>query len=385
MEYADKIKDTDVYKAVIPNVVDIFMQQERFEELKNLYIEKNKISEEYKSLFLASFEQYYLNMSSENKIIWLKLYVNQKDNYGLLSRCRVFDELKDNILSDKTISEIYSLEWDELYPCYGDLLWILIKNGKSITPCIKNLSEKKLNVFFEYLCKNKKQFGSVFLNYLQRKEFQDNNQLTNDFLHLKVCILRNVLIFGEVSDNEYKKLFNSYVESGIQHLRYVYNQNIIDNDQVSCLKTNEDAFLLYMKKALEYYEIDKVKYVRYLRLALKQDNYMKKGIDVLQKEIDEKIIEPKKELERHKKSIIRTIEDNINSGNINIAKALIKEYENIVGSDAKLCCLKGITFAVDKKLDEAKEIFLKGLKIEPNNSDLIYNMKYLNEISADQP
>ena len=59
---------------------------------------------------------------------------------------------------------------------------------------------------------------------------------------------------------------------------------------------------------------------------------------------------------------------------------LINEYEKIVGVDAPLCAFKGIMFMIEGNHEEARNTFLLGLQLEPDNEDLLYNLNYIDSL-----
>ena len=42
---------------------------------------------------------------------------------------------------------------------------------------------------------------------------------------------------------------------------------------------------------------------------------------------------------------------------------------------------KGIIFMMEGRFDRAREIFLTGLELDPNNADILYNFGYSHEIT----
>jgi len=108
---------------------------------------------------------------------------------------------------------------------------------------------------------------------------------------------------------------------------------------------------------------------------------MKKGIEILINEFSAKLETPEDmEFNRLKKSVQESIQNAINNSQLDVAASLIKEYEDIVGVDASLCAFKGIMHMINGNYEAARDNFLLGLKLEPDNEDLIYNLNYLDDI-----
>ena len=59
---------------------------------------------------------------------------------------------------------------------------------------------------------------------------------------------------------------------------------------------------------------------------------------------------------------------------------MLDGYQDIVGVDAKACSIKSVILMVEQRFEEARQVILEGLKLEPDNSDLLYNMEYLNDL-----
>lgn len=78
--------------------------------------------------------------------------------------------------------------------------------------------------------------------------------------------------------------------------------------------------------------------------------------------------------------IKREIEEQINSGNLEIANTLIAEYEKVVKDDLEIYSMKAIIEIMKNHLKLAEEILTEGLSIDSENYDLLVNMSYLQEV-----
>jgi CDP-glycerol glycerophosphotransferase (TagB/SpsB family)/GT2 family glycosyltransferase len=378
LEYAEKINDKAVYKSIIPHVVEIYMEQQRFEDLKKLYETKAAEDEDSDEVFLNAFEGYRWKLNSQQKEYWSKLFAGESSGYGLLNRIRLLEDTDD--ISPSLIERICSLDWRKAPVFCGELIWALMKQNIAVITILKDLQEYKLNALLEHMAKSSRRFASKLLDYLKDQGLWRSERPDPEKLRVKVIMLRSILVFDGLSESDYEEAFDEYVADGITNLKNLYNRDVIDNEKVSFMKTNADAFMLYMYKAKEYFQKDKVSYVRYLRKALDVDNQMKKGIQILQQRVSDALKKPQSELELHKQKIIQTIEDAINGGDIEAAKVLLDEYQDIVGVDAKACSIKSVILMVEQRFEEARQVILEGLKLEPDNSDLLYNMEYLNDL-----
>ena len=77
--------------------------------------------------------------------------------------------------------------------------------------------------------------------------------------------------------------------------------------------------------------------------------------------------------EEIKKNIVQLVEE----GSITEAKQLIEEYENIMNNDLDLLSIKGVISMMEDDFSNAEIIMKKGLDIDNNNFDLLYNLAYL--------
>ena len=381
LEYVERINDKKVYKAAIPHVVDIYMELQRFEDLKILYETKVGENGDYNEIFLFAFERYRRKMDLQQKEHWSRLFSAEHSDYGLLNSIRLLDDADD--IPSSLIERIRSLDWRKAPLFYSELLWALILRNKAIISIVNGLQEHRLNALLEYIGKNNRRFASKLLDYLKDQGLWRSERPDPEKLRVKVIMLRSILVFDGLSESDYEEAFDEYVADGITNLKNLYNRDVIDNEKVSFMKTNADAFMLYMYKAKEYFQKDKVSYVRYLRKALDVDNQMKKGIQILQQRVSDALKKPQSELELHKQRVLASIEEAINTGELETAQVLISEYENIVGTDAGLCNAKAIVLMTEQKYDEAREVLMKGLDLAPHDQDMLYNMAYLSELCSE--
>ncbi len=323
LEYAEKINDKAVYRSIIPHVVEICMEQQRFEDLKTLYESKVAEDEDFDEVFLNAFEGYYRKMDLQQKNQWSKLFSGEPSDYGLLNSIRVLDDADD--IPPLLIERIRSLDWRKAPAFYSELIWALILRNKAIISIVSGLQEYKFNALLEHMAKSNRRFASKLLGYLKGQDLWQGETPDPETLRVKVIMLRSILIFDGLSETDYEEAFDEYVADGIVSLKKLYNRDVIDNEKVSFMKTNADAFMLYMYKAKEYFQKDKVSYVRYLRKALDVDNQMKKGIQILQQRVSDALKKPQSELELHKQRVLASIEEAINTGELETAQVLISE------------------------------------------------------------
>jgi len=79
------------------------------------------------------------------------------------------------------------------------------------------------------------------------------------------------------------------VELGKAYIKFIYSGFVLDEERVIEVKNNEDAFFMYLLKSDYYREKDLANYIRYLNKALSVYDEMSRGIEMLLKEIEDKL------------------------------------------------------------------------------------------------
>lgn len=387
LEYTKKIQDESIYNSTIPHVVEILIEQNKLRELKDLFQEKVAINELFTEAFLWAIEQKRVYLDSERKNMLARLFADDNTDYGLLNCVRLLGE--ESPVPEELLSRIEALDWKQLPEFYADILLVLINNGHSLVSYLKKMPGFKIMSYFKYLFDlQRRPFTQTLHSYINQQDAtQDHSD--NDWLRVKVHLLQCILLNGTLTDSDYEKLFNAYIDSGVRYIKLTYDEEIINSCKVEWVKTSSDAFLLYMAKALQQLEDDKAAYVRYLREALKCDNNMKKGIEMLLSNFQEKLKESKQkadeaadELAELKQRLLESLEEHVNYGKIDVAKQLIAQYEGLVGTDAELESIKSVVLVIEQRYDEAENLLHQALKKFGDNYDLLYNLIYVQEQAA---
>ena len=380
LKYANLIEKKENIKLVIPHLIDIHIKENKFSLIKEL-CNKWLQNKDFLSIVFQSIEQHRLSMQSEEKKQLSKIFVDFNNLYGLLNRVRNHNSEED-IFGKEIFSRIKDGEFNNLENYYGDILYYLIKHRLPWLELFHTVKEDRIIGIMIYLLNNHEGFQNNLLLDLEQRlgagEITDENTL-----RILAIVYGVLLRVGKLKENDYNKVFKKYLHIGVKFIQSCYHPEVIEKEKLTWARTNADAFLIYMAKYMakaEQVKEDKASYVKYLRLALQQDITMKRGVEILLEEA-QKNINPShnQELETLKEKVMNSIEDSLNAGELDTAKMLIKEYEDIVGKDARICSAKAITLMIEQRLEEAKEVLLEGLKLEPDNSDLLYNMGYLYE------
>ncbi|NMA72569.1 MAG: tetratricopeptide repeat protein [Bacteroidales bacterium] len=300
-----------------------------------------------------------------------------KTSYGRLYLCRL-NYYGNQKISQDVWNEIENHDLSEAATYYAEFIFALVRHRKPVSNKLSEIRDAKISTFALLLSKLYDDSGDSFLKYIKDDNYWSGGLLA-DSHRIKANLAYGFLLNGKLDESLYHEFFQVYLDSGISFLEANYQIDVLDNARIAWTRTDADAFLLYMRLA-QSAEMDSVEYVRYLRLALKQDKDMKKGINFLLEKVKESLSRPKKdEINELKLSAQNAIKENINTGELDLAVTLINEYERVFGLDAPLYAAKGIIRLIDGQVTEAASAFLEGLKLEPNDSDLLYNLGYLAE------
>lgn len=79
-------------------------------------------------------------------------------------------------------------------------------------------------------------------------------------------------------------------------------------------------------------------------------------------------------MEVYKTQFKENIQSLIEQGLIHEAKNMVDEYESIVKDEIDIYSIKGVIAMMEGNIDEAEDLVIEGLNIEPDNFDLLYNI-----------
>lgn len=378
-----KIEKKDVFKKAIPHLVDAHIKLNKLSEIKALY-EAWKYDENMLSLLEQIMEEQRFSMEMKEKRKLSTIFADVETPYGLLNYVRADFYDGQCGIEPHLWEKLKLIELDNTPIYYADILFTLIRYEQPIFSYVKSVRNDRLSGYIAYLNNEHKEFADRLITYMQTDKLWSTGQMTSEEeKRVKTGLSYGLLQNDALCDQKYMEVFKLYVECGINFLESSYNSEILDKALVSWIRTGADGFLLYMRLACNADKAS-VDYVRFLRLGLGEDASMKRGIDLLLAEVQEGLVTSElDELDKLKKSVQETIKEAINAGELETAVALINEYEDTVGVDAPLYSAKGIIYMIDGQLEEAEKVFLAGLELEPNNSDLLYNLGYLSEAIHD--
>lgn len=91
----------------------------------------------------------------------------------------------------------------------------------------------------------------------------------------------------------------------------------------------------------------------------------------------------KQEFELYQEKFKKNIEVLIEQGLLREAEELLAEYEKIVPNDIDIYSIKGVIAMMEGDFEEAERVMKKGLLIDGENFDLLYNLGYLYQMKED--
>lgn len=339
--------EQDYYYHAINQIVRLSIKYKRYSELVAFYKEVIVDKDESEYNVTDRFENTLEVMISNNKkhkneVInrFAELEINT--DYVFLNKIRKTKEMNQS-LTEEEFNKIYSYDFNDKNDIYGEFVYYLMTDGLQIDSVLCKLEEKEINRYLEYMSQTFDDFSRVVVDYFEK--YDDVKDIYSAIF--SKALKRVVLIKEEIDNESYLDLFERYVAEGIFYLDNVYKTQILDTENIYVLKNHEEAFFMFMRKALMNKESDLSQYVQYMRKALNAYDYMKKGIELLLEEM--KLEEQKQEetcklvnneFEEYKTLVKNNIAVLVEDNKIAEAKHLIDEYLTIVPNDLETLALK---------------------------------------------
>lgn len=374
------ITSPSLAKEAIKNLIDIFLKEEKYVRLRQLYDVWSQ-DDNVADFIIDTLENNRLNLNTDTRSELSFLFSDEETSYGLLNLARSHIYESEFKLKDVMWQKMDDIELAAKPDYYADLIFVRILCRRPVMSILSSYRSDKISRSFGYLIHVHDDFFDTLKESLDdEKSWLFDLCTPEEAYRIKTSIIYALLQHEDkLTESEYRRYFKMYVDVGTKNLETCYNIDILDGRNKAWAKTGADGFLFVMR-TMKNIERHTVEYVRGLREALAQDPSMKRGIDLLLAEVQEQIENPAQaELEGLKNSLREAIAGKIEAGELETASMLINEYEDIVGADAPLYSAKGIIHMVNADIDKAESAFLAGLGIEPENADLLYNLGYLNE------
>lgn len=370
LKFINKIKSDKVLNNAFKFSIPLYTKLNKFEELRNFYYDITINHSLIKNYFINSLELYLLKVNKETKENIFKAFSEGDTDYDLLNKIRL---ISDNVYEEGLTEKINNLDFSNLSDYFGDILYYFLCEKVSLVKYLEGVNDFKIKSYFEYLMLSHENLGLNLYNYLKN---YGNSQLSLD--EIRIYKILAVYLFKDktVDDEKYSEILDKYLEVGEQYLRRIYHEDIMQGGLTHCMKDEEDLFLMYMHLANKN-KGNEALYIRYLRKALDSCNYMKRGIEILQNELKKKLIEKDKVMDSYKKDVKANIVKLIEDDKLDVANALINEYESLIKDDLEIYSIKSVILLGENKLLEAEKCLYNGLFIDNSNFDLLYNSAYL--------
>lgn len=347
LKYIQQVTNDYMQKKKIPHLVELYIDLDMYDELKDEYIKVLDIEEDILHTFWISLDASIDKQEKRKKEKLLKLFSMGDCKYSLLNKVRLcMKENTDNRIQE-LIYKINELDFKSLPICFADVVYfLLINSNAAIGEILYNLRDYSIQSYLQYLInKYENELTNIILNYLEDKR---SNRSFNEIKFQKV-LNKSILILDKINEKRYQQVWKDYIADGVYYIHQVYNKNIIERESIYNVTNDEDAFFIYMFLAQEANKKDKVLYVKYLRKAIDVYPIMRKGIEILIKNLEEDNEESNKksytkQQQEEFSDLKIKVKENINIllklEKITEAKLIIDEYLQIVPDDLEMLMLK---------------------------------------------
>lgn len=345
----------------LQDMVKIYFKLEKFEDVLKFasHIEKGKYIQNVLELIIRGAINLknikYIKGFYEGKIIGdrdkeykffmlLEKYCNDDiyeifskydNNYSKLYLLRYKYNKNDNRLKDTIDTVVFEGDFNKLEDCFGDVFYYKLKYSSYIPKILTNVWDKNINKYLEYIARKYEDFSDAVVKYINHFK----TDMNYDNLRINKILCRYVLLIDKIDDFEYEWIFKYYLEIGVKYISSTYNRDLIEDEYIHIFNSEEEKFLVYMSIGMRS-ENDKNVYVKYLRNALAVYPYMKKGIEIVLKELQNKIKLENDEFEQYKVQVKTQIKDLIEKNKLDEASVIISEYEQIVKNDIEIILIK---------------------------------------------
>ncbi len=290
--------------------------EEKILELYNKYPKFNYSKNDFK----YHLEEFLKSLKETEKENIYKMLSNIEGNYGVLNSLRLGQKISLSNYNDILLEE------DDIY--YGDVLYYALKEGFKIEEILRNISYSKIEKYIGYLILTKKELIFDLYDYL--------TSLKNTLDNKKLCIYSNLskalLKYGNLQNDKYEELFLLYIKYSYDFIKNIYNQDLSDEELLNIVKDKDDIFILKINILQKNKNKDLLKYISNMKKLLNDYREYTDGIEILVNKFETEFNESE-ELKTLKKQYKSIVENSIQSGNLDEAMSMIKEYEAMFNYD----------------------------------------------------
>lgn len=306
-------------------------------------------------------EEFVNNYNYENILLYIQtelsmdeleliLMENRQDSiYKIVSLIKYYKE--NNNLNENQVNEIKKIIEEDKKP-YSTYVYYLLKYDMSEIKFLCKYGKDTLENIMINLCNAYYDFNEILL-----RELNNSNSEIADY-NLKALILKALMLGGNLPNDKKKDIFLSFVCEKYYSIIKAYNrETIIEN---SWVLSDEERFIIELKKALSYKYIDTMLYIKSLKNIL---NIKKLYIEYIKIIIEDKEIGAKNHFAELIPELIKNINCLINEKHQEAYDA-IEEALALIKFDFDLMLLKYqllLKFNYEKEAQEClKEIILYG-------------------------
>lgn len=334
LEYFDYLEKENHVLSCIDTLANIIVSDENrcevFEKYKKKFEDNKKIA---KYLYLSLESIINSRIVEEDKIRVIRNLSHFDNSYGILNKVRT--AILTNTVVDDTVMEIIKKnDFNNAPSYYGDIIWYLLKNKIELSEYIK-VRENKLSAYIEWISNKYENYSEVVISYMKDNYKENLINIKNE----KV-LLRTLLILDKISNDDYVVVFDRYLKAGVKYITEVYNRDIVEDELVELMRSDEDEFFVYIYKAVQCKRADSKKYLSYLMKALSAYDLMSKGIGILKDEFENEFNKTDDEMSELKEMLFNNINTLIMNNKVNEASEIIGQYEDMWGTDIKLLFFK---------------------------------------------
>jgi tetratricopeptide (TPR) repeat protein len=328
-----KVTSHQLFKKVTEQTIGIFFDIKDISVIKEFYsIIKKAENPEMANYFYLTMENHFIKGKGDFTEIYA-FFAEENRPYGLLNKIRLIDT---NIVDPSVVQALKELNFNEQDSYFGDIIYFIVKSKMPLDILNLIINEESIERLFQYLDAKYGGLLEIYLEYIQSHEASKTFEIARIFK----IMARRVLFSNNVGDDQYKLLFNRYVDEGIVLLRGTYSQAFLEERKGHLLKNREDMFFLYMEAAKTNKQTHKKEYIKNLKEALKVLPDAKRGIELLIKEITDEIanepVAPSSEMEAYAQKVKQNIRLLIDQGNYRDAELFIKTFDEILPEDKEI-------------------------------------------------
>lgn len=312
-------------------LVDLSFHIEDFSCLQKVYLNLRNSKKDNLISFLTMTMESRKNIQHSSYEPFVTAFSKLEDNYGTLNALRQV-HLANADIAILLRSKIAAWNFNALPEYYGEAFYYSIPYSDIIKNITLQISDGTAVRLLQYL----DQFYKFPLVDLIKKNIPYSE---GSFIALKVnkILLKYVLFSGILNEDEYSRYFKAYIDNGVGYVKYLYNQDFINQELIYDVKNREEALFIYAALAYDNYQ-DKLCYIEYLKKALDIYPEMNKGISFLLTDMSE--VNDDDLMKDLLGQLFVQINLLVQEGNFTDALKVIEESEQIIGKDTKLLLKK---------------------------------------------